>query len=413
VKRIALVETLTVDNGTAANSVTQRYQLSNNIESATLELNELAEIISYEEYYPYGDTSYQAGKSAAEVGLKRYRYTGKEKDEESGLYYMLARYYSGWLGRWAAADPAGLVDGMNLYMYCRGNPVILLDPEGRNCYEEHWTEVNEEGTTILYGRKGCVTGSFDGGDEEENSATMDASSDTDETAEGDISPSNNLGSETSLLQGISNSIYSWLKKAAALNCEISDKIISGTKKAIAWVYEKTLGGVVSDIASDIKNFNWSNENEEATLKSNYFSAYKGQLVIRVPFIGDSMSWGIMFLGKNLSEEDVDVVEHEWGHFKQMKELGFLVYSVGIGVPSLTSATISKITGNYDGYFNQKWEISADIRGGAVRSEHTQEAEKEGEEYMSRLKSISTILGIIFSMLSIGPVQKRSNYNETR
>jgi RHS repeat-associated protein len=130
VKRIALVETLTVDNGTAANSVTQRYQLSNNIESATLELDETASIISYEEYYPYGDTSYQAGRNVAEVGLKRYRYTGKEKDEESGLYYMLARYYSGWLGRWTASDPAGLVDGPNLYMYCRGNPVGLVDQKG-------------------------------------------------------------------------------------------------------------------------------------------------------------------------------------------------------------------------------------------------------------------------------------------
>jgi RHS repeat-associated protein len=180
VKRIALVETLTVDNGTAANSVTQRYQLSNNIESATLELNELAEIISYEEYYPYGDTSYQAGKSAAEVGLKRYRYTGKEKDEESGLYYMLARYYSGWLGRWTASDPAGLVDGPNLYMYCRGNPVGLVDPEGMSS-EEHWVEVNENGEQVLCGRRGWATGSFDGGDEEENSPAMDASSDAGKT----------------------------------------------------------------------------------------------------------------------------------------------------------------------------------------------------------------------------------------
>jgi uncharacterized protein RhaS with RHS repeats len=42
----------------------------------------------------------------------------------------LARYYAGWLGRWTAVDPAGLVDGVNLYMYCRGNPVRLVDPNG-------------------------------------------------------------------------------------------------------------------------------------------------------------------------------------------------------------------------------------------------------------------------------------------
>jgi len=127
-KRIALVETLTVGSGSPV--TVQRYQLSNNIESATLELDEVASIISYEEYYPYGDTCYQAGRSANEVSQKRYRYTGKEKDEESGLYYHGARYYACWLGRWTVVDPAGLVDGVNLYMYCRGNPIIFLDDNG-------------------------------------------------------------------------------------------------------------------------------------------------------------------------------------------------------------------------------------------------------------------------------------------
>ena len=39
---------------------------------------------------------------------KRYRYTGKERDEENGLYYHGARYYAPWLGRWTSCDPAGL-----------------------------------------------------------------------------------------------------------------------------------------------------------------------------------------------------------------------------------------------------------------------------------------------------------------
>jgi RHS repeat-associated protein len=130
-RRIALVETLTVENSSPVTETpVLRYQLGNNIESATLELDENANIISYEEYYPYGDTSYQAGRSASEVSQKRYRYTGKEKDDESGFYYHGARYYACWLGRWTAVDPAGLVDGLNLYMYCRGNPVMLLDPSG-------------------------------------------------------------------------------------------------------------------------------------------------------------------------------------------------------------------------------------------------------------------------------------------
>ena len=108
-----------------------RHQLGDHLESSSIELDEQGDIISYEEYYPYGSTSYQAVDSETEVSAKRYRFTGKERDEESGLYYHGARYYAPWLSRWTAADPAGMVDGPNLYQYVRSNPVRLVDPDGR------------------------------------------------------------------------------------------------------------------------------------------------------------------------------------------------------------------------------------------------------------------------------------------
>jgi RHS repeat-associated protein len=132
-KRVALLETKTVDVDAQIGSLpstTTRYQFGNHLGSACLELDEAADVISYEEYYPYGGTSYQAGRTLAEVSLKRYRYTGKERDEESGLNYHQARYYSPWLGRWTAADPEGLVDGDNLYRYVRDNPLQLKDDRG-------------------------------------------------------------------------------------------------------------------------------------------------------------------------------------------------------------------------------------------------------------------------------------------
>jgi len=95
-----------------------------------LELDENAAVITYEEYYPYGCSSYQAGRGAAEVSLKRYRYASKEKDEETGLYYYGARYHAPWLGRWTAADPAGLNGGINLFAYCQCNPVVHIDKHG-------------------------------------------------------------------------------------------------------------------------------------------------------------------------------------------------------------------------------------------------------------------------------------------
>jgi RHS repeat-associated protein len=128
-QRIALVETRTRGNDGSASQLI-RYQLGNHLGSANLELDAQAQVISYEEYFPYGSTSYQAGRSMEEVQRKHYRYTGKERDEESGFYYHGARYYTPWLGRWMSTDPAGFVDGNNLYQYVGQNPIVFEDPNG-------------------------------------------------------------------------------------------------------------------------------------------------------------------------------------------------------------------------------------------------------------------------------------------
>lgn len=108
-QRIALVETRTLD--TAGNDQAPRqlirYQFGNHLGSASLELDDHAQIISYEEYVPYGSSTYQAVRRQTETA-KRYRYTGKERDEESGLFYHGARYYAAWLGRWTSCDPKAM-----------------------------------------------------------------------------------------------------------------------------------------------------------------------------------------------------------------------------------------------------------------------------------------------------------------
>lgn len=129
---LALVETLTVDDGDPVATPTpiQRHQHGNHLGSASLELDANAAVISYEELHPFGTTSYAANDSGIEVSAKRYRYIGKERDEETGLYHLGARYYASWLGRWTAADPIGLGDGVNRYAYAGANPVRLADPRG-------------------------------------------------------------------------------------------------------------------------------------------------------------------------------------------------------------------------------------------------------------------------------------------
>jgi RHS repeat-associated protein len=86
--------------------------------------------VSYEEYFPYGSTSFIAGPNQVDVSLKTYRYSGKECDNSTGLYYYGRRYYVSWLGRWLNPDPAGTVDGLNLFAFVGGNPVTNKDENG-------------------------------------------------------------------------------------------------------------------------------------------------------------------------------------------------------------------------------------------------------------------------------------------
>jgi hypothetical protein len=54
-------------------------------------LDNKAQTLSYEHYYPYGGTAIIAGKDKTQVQQKRYRYTGKERDDSSGLFASIHR----------------------------------------------------------------------------------------------------------------------------------------------------------------------------------------------------------------------------------------------------------------------------------------------------------------------------------
>jgi RHS repeat-associated protein len=128
-RRIGMIDTRNdVNDGTATRTI--RYQLTNHLDTASLEVDDNADVINYEEYHPFGTTAYQAVSSDIIVAVKRYRYTGKERDEESGLYYYGARYYLCWLGRWMKPDPTGLRNGLNMYSYVNNKVISFRDPNG-------------------------------------------------------------------------------------------------------------------------------------------------------------------------------------------------------------------------------------------------------------------------------------------
>jgi RHS repeat-associated protein len=126
--QLATIETRTAGQDAGAAQLV-RFRTGDLIGSSRLELDVNGAVITYEEYHPYGTTSYQAVRSQTETP-KRYRFAGKGRDEESGLYNYGARLYAAWLGRWVSADPAGLADGPNLFLFVRANPISTLDPNG-------------------------------------------------------------------------------------------------------------------------------------------------------------------------------------------------------------------------------------------------------------------------------------------
>lgn len=128
--RIAMLEVRTMGSDSSAGTL-KRYIYSNHLSTTSLELDDTAAIISYEEYHPYGTTAYQAMNASINAVAKRYRYTGKERDEETGLYYHGTMYYIPWIARWSAVDPLESdFAGMSPYNYGFNNPIIWQDVDG-------------------------------------------------------------------------------------------------------------------------------------------------------------------------------------------------------------------------------------------------------------------------------------------
>jgi RHS repeat-associated protein len=101
-----------------------QYRLGDHLDSGVLTVDAEGHWLNREEYTPYGETAFGG------FARKRYRFTGKERDTESGLYYHGARYYAPWLARWISCDPLQDPVTWNLYAYAADSPIRLVDPDG-------------------------------------------------------------------------------------------------------------------------------------------------------------------------------------------------------------------------------------------------------------------------------------------
>jgi RHS repeat-associated protein len=81
------------------------------------------------------------GKTTNSTGAltNPFRYTGREFDTESSLYYYRARYYDPSIGRFISEDAQReVVRGMNFYEYVWNDPARLIDPDGRTPVDWGW-----------------------------------------------------------------------------------------------------------------------------------------------------------------------------------------------------------------------------------------------------------------------------------
>lgn len=115
---------LTTEKSRLSPTTLSRYHMS-----ASLETDDRGQVVSYEEYNPFGVSMLLACRSDVEAP-RRYRFAAYQRDNETGLYACGARYYAPWLGRWTSPDPLGTADGDNMYAYVQNDPVNWIDPGG-------------------------------------------------------------------------------------------------------------------------------------------------------------------------------------------------------------------------------------------------------------------------------------------
>jgi len=119
------IATIRVGNDVEDSTPSIKFNLEDHLGTSSVMLDSGGNLINREEYYPFGETSFGA------FAKKRYRYVGKEKDNESGLYYYGARYYAGWMCRFVSVDPlAANYAHLNPYNYAGNKPIGDLDIDG-------------------------------------------------------------------------------------------------------------------------------------------------------------------------------------------------------------------------------------------------------------------------------------------
>ena len=127
------------------NDVDKRYEYHhlNALGSNIVSTDDNQNVLVRYEYDVFGAIRSETGTSD-----NTRKFTGKEFDADSNLYYYGARYYDPYIGRFTQRDPIG--DGVNWYAYTYNNPLKFVDPTGLRGLTDHERSVatNFFGNTI-------------------------------------------------------------------------------------------------------------------------------------------------------------------------------------------------------------------------------------------------------------------------
>jgi RHS repeat-associated protein len=110
------------------------YFLQDHLGSTSALTNSTGNVIERMQYEGYGEDNDSA--------FTRYSYTGRERDNLTGMLYYRARWYDPQQGRFFSEDAIDFVDGLNLYGYVSNNPTNLIDPSGQlklKSYTRKWS----------------------------------------------------------------------------------------------------------------------------------------------------------------------------------------------------------------------------------------------------------------------------------
>ena len=106
------------------------YYHTDHLGSATLITDDAADVVQQIAYLPYGEDWVDV-RSNGYFG-SAYKFNGKEKDDETGYSYYGTRYYTDRLSIWLSVDPlSDKYPHLSPYAYCADNPVLYVDPDGK------------------------------------------------------------------------------------------------------------------------------------------------------------------------------------------------------------------------------------------------------------------------------------------